>query len=190
VNYDRWLSMGEVCQDAQTASESRFKGPDLVVDAVFGTGLNRPLSPTAVEMLDAGFQMYPVVAIDCVSGQDMDSGRWLGAAEVKQPSAALTVTFHRMKLGHVLGESAASYDRIVVVDLGLKTINRGSVSVLQRPDGGFATISDVVKMTTKVGRPFAKDVSEHKYTHGHVLILSGPAGKSGAARLAARGRCG
>ncbi|MFN3847086.1 MAG: NAD(P)H-hydrate epimerase, partial [Paracoccaceae bacterium] len=108
VNYERWLGMGEVRVWADRYPYDPWAA-DVIVDALFGTGLSRPLP------FEAGFGgMLPecdlrdepcrpvVVALDLPSGLCSDSGRCLAGGDVLW--ADLTVSFHRCKLGHVLGE--------------------------------------------------------------------------------------
>ena len=185
VNYERWCGMGEV-RPPELAAESRFRGAALVIDALFGIGLTRPLDPLARDMLDAGFQMEHVVAIDVVSGFDADSGRWLGGNDDNGACAALTVTFHRKKIGHVIGDASFASRKLTVVDLAFSTIAGGRVSTLGRENDGYVLLQGVVQELLRVGQRFRK-FEGHKYTHGHALILSGPSGRGGAARLSARG---
>lgn len=112
------------------------------------------------------------VAIDIPSGICSDSGRDFGAMPTH-----LTVTFHRAKLGHFLSEGCENYggvngcNKVVVKDIGLgHRWSKGAVKLLDRPDGRLVKLA-----------------GDHKYTHGHALILSGGPGRTGAARLAARG---
>ena len=149
-----------------------FQEPlDLLVDAVFGLGLRRPFK--GVFSLVAQLRDVLVakggqtVAVDLPSGVCADSGRILGTAI----PADLTVTFHKMKIGHVLGAGAELCGKTVVADIGL--------------DSAAVENAAVVRQTQS---PLGLGKSQgHKYDHGHVLVLSGGVGKGGAARLAARG---
>ncbi len=156
ANAARWRAMGDIAPLGAPA-------PGLVVDALFGTGLARPLEGAAAEWAEAA--AGPVVTVDAPSGLCMDSGRPLGPAF----RAALTISFHREKLGHRLAEGPERCGALRVVDIGL-------------PAGGAAA---------RLGGPdaarLAKGGAGHKYGHGHALVLAGGPGKGGAARLAARG---
>ncbi len=146
-------------------------GAGLVVDALFGTGLTRPLGdPERAVLATFGRAGVPVVAVDIPSGLCADSGRVLGGWAMTP--AALTVTFHRAKPGHYLADGPGMCGALAVVGIGL-------------PD------PDPSGLTHLVGAPrpatLAKGQAAHKHGHGHVLVLSGGPGRTGAARLAARG---
>jgi len=143
----------------------------LVVDAVFGAGLSRPLSGQALETLaEAGRSGLPIVAIDVPSGLMEDTGEALGAV-----AAALTVTFFRKKPGHLLLPGRDLCGEVVVADIGI------TPSVLERlvPD----TFENDPKLwVSNLPRPVS---GGNKYTRGHALIFGGyPV--TGAARMAAR----
>ncbi len=139
---------------------------DLWVDALFGTGLTRPLEGApaqAAELLAhaRGRLGGRVVAVDIASGLCADSGRHLGPATYPE----LTVSFHRPKCGHYLGDGPVG--TLQVVDIGLRGAPADAAQLTQAHD-----------VPAKQGG--------HKYDHGHALILSGGPGRGGAARLAAR----
>lgn len=148
-------------------------GAGLIIDALFGTGLARPLEGTPKAIIDAAnAHPAPVLAVDMPSGVDADTGGVRGAAI----RAARTVTFFLRKPGHLLFPGRALCGFIDVVDIGisfdvLKEINPRTVE--NRPDVWAAGFR----------RP---GFSAHKYTRGHVAVVSGPRLKTGAARLAAR----
>lgn len=134
VNHDRWTTMGEVRSLTDAAMEGYAghpRGPQLAVDALFGTGLRRPfldLARVQMELNDwqaasKNGQVPRVVAVDLPSGLCADSGRYLGL-EGENPfdtsiMANLTVTFHRAKLGHVLADGPAACGKLVIKDIGL-----------------------------------------------------------------------
>ncbi len=153
-------------------------------DALFGTGLSRPLVGEIGAVLgemDDNWHWFidKGVAIDVPSGLCADSGRPLGPVM----PAALTVTFHRQKPGHLLGDGSRLCRKVVTVDIGLDAI------LPKPPPPGPRFIPRRAPGLSLVAPParIAKAASSHKYTHGHALILSGPATRTGAARLAARG---
>ncbi|WP_128516411.1 NAD(P)H-hydrate epimerase [Tabrizicola thermarum] len=180
VNYERWLGLGEV-GDLTRVPDGFFRNRAIVVDALFGIGLAREVQEDLVRplrdaWLDEDEPDGPrLVAIDIPSGVSSDTGGLL--ADI--PPMHLTVTFHCPKLGHFLGLGPRICGKLRVVDLGISEI-------LQRRDvmeTGFLR-----RVRLNAPRPeFRKRPEEHKYAHGHALILSGPSGRGGAARLAARG---
>ena len=150
----------------------------LVIDALFGAGLSRDLDGAAGAIVEAVTAAgIPVLAVDMPSGIDGDSGAVRGAAF----RAVETVTFVAMKPGHLLepGRSHCGWVYVAQIGAGEAAIAAGlaaSLPPLHRngPDlwgAGFPHLTN----------------ASHKYTRGHALVLSGPATKTGAARLAARG---
>lgn len=170
-NHDRWAAMGTVLP---LNAPDDPEGCDLIVDALFGTGLTRSLPGGLVGLLPerVGAGGPRIVAVDMPSGLCADSGRVIGATSVR---ADLTVSFHRMKLGHLLAEGPAQCGRVVVADIGLTG------------GGGAAVRSIGAPAPAKIDKAAPLGGAQHKYGHGHALVLSGPMGRSGAARLAARG---
>lgn len=171
ANYERWIATGLV-HSFVTLDFALPQDPALFVDAVFGTGLTRAFGPfpAVYEALAAQADRPRVVAVDVPSGMCSDSGFFLGAFRPER-FADLTVSFHSEKVGHRLGDAQALCGRVVVADIGL------------------SGASDPAAVTL-TGRPAAaglRKAASHKYGYGHALILSGPAGHTGAARLAARG---
>ncbi len=182
-NHDRWCGMGAVTplsERAFNASAQDNPKPTVVVDAVFGTGLTRgfeDLSGVRRMLFDwhAEAGAPQVVSVDIASGLCADSGRYLGRAG-QEPSdcmiaANLTVSFHRAKLGHVLADGPAASGHLVIKDIGL----------------GPAEADGSVRLARVAPGRLAKGAGGHKYGHGHAVVLSGSAGLTGAARLAARG---
>ncbi|ROU02377.1 NAD(P)H-hydrate dehydratase [Histidinibacterium lentulum] len=162
--------------------------PDLLVDALFGTGLTRAIPRPAAEASAAvrartGAGALRVLALDCVSGLDCDSGRLLLPEGVAREDieADLTVTFHAAKRGHYLGAPVTRAVRVVDIGLG-RTAGEGAALPepgllrLVGPDGRPGWLA--ARLPIAPGR--------HKYDRGHVLVLGGGPGKGGAARLAAR----
>lgn len=206
TNYDRWCALGAVLPLTDDAIDGYAEGnPNtaLAVDALFGTGLTRPFHALGRVQDELNYwqtgshhsDVPKVVAVDIPSGICADSGLYLGYTEENPLDlgimANLTVSFHRMKLGHVLHDGSAGSGKTVVKDIGLKSWPRPRVGQLPPPvgaDGGSSAVppSDVVHLVTDPSQSLKKH-SAHKFTHGHALILSGPSAKTGAARLAARG---
>jgi hydroxyethylthiazole kinase-like uncharacterized protein yjeF len=138
----------------------------LVIDALFGAGLSRDLDGPAAEML--GAIRVPLVAVDVPSGIDGATGAVRGFA----PHAALTVTFFRLKPGHLLLPARDLCGETVLADIGLPT------SVLP------AIAPRVFRNAPGLWCLPERGASGHKFSHGHVTVPGGAA-LPGAARLAA-----
>jgi hydroxyethylthiazole kinase-like uncharacterized protein yjeF len=162
ANYQRWREMGET--EPLDAALDADPGA-LLVDALFGTGLTRPLEGL---LRDLTAKPAPrEVAVDIPSGLCADSGRVLGAAM----RADLTVTFHAPKPGHYLADGPAQCGDLVTGDIGLS----------------HQVGDDVLRLCPALNPVgLRKSAGGHKYSHGHALVLTGAAGRTGAARLAAR----
>ena len=152
-------------------------GFDLVVDALFGAGLSRDLAGEARALIEAvAASGVPVLAVDVPSGIDGDTGAVRGVAL----RATETVTFVALKPGHLLQPGRDHCGRLHVAEIGT-----GPAALAQ----GLAAAGPALFRNgpevwgARFPRPGA---GGHKYTRGHALVLSGPATKTGAARLAAR----
>lgn len=183
ANYDRWAAMGQVRPWADLGAALREWGdarhPALWIDAVFGTGLSRAVTGEIAEGFRA-LSVWPAdlayaeggkwVAVDLPSGLDADTGQ-SHLTEDERIFYDLTVSFHRAKLGHHLNIGPDLCGDLVIADIGITTLCPEAVRLseprLSSLKGGLRRVT-------------------HKYSHGHALILGGPAGKTGAARLAAR----
>jgi len=159
------------CLPVATASVDAVARADLVVDAIFGAGLSRDLSPAVSDLLRAARK---IVAIDVPSGLDGATGGIRGYA----PQAELTVTFFRLKPAHLLYPGRALCGEVQLCDIGI-------------PD---SVLRQVAPKTWRNG-PWAwrlpqRQPDGHKYSAGDITILSGT--MTGAARLAsaAARRCG
>ena len=138
---------------------------ELVIDAVFGAGLARDVDGIVADTLRAARR---VVAVDVPSGLDGATGAVRGFA----PQAALTVTFFRLKPGHLLLPGRELCGETVLADIGLP----GGVLSQVRP-ACFANLPELWRL------PMPGPQS-HKYSRGHVTVVGG-ATMTGAARLAA-----
>ena len=142
--------------------------PGVLIDAIYGAGLTRPLQGAAAALAAAlNGHADRVVAVDVPSGLPGDTGRPLGPAI----AAGLTVTFHARKRAHVLEPGRGMCGEIVVVNIGLgdtpcETFENGPEAWLARfPWPG---------------------AQSHKHARGRLIVVSGDAWSTGAARLAAR----
>jgi NAD(P)H-hydrate epimerase len=144
---------------------------DLIVDAIFGTGLSRPLDAPAHEKVDAvNASGKPVLAIDVPSGLSADTGEVLGAAI----RATRTITFVGRKAGFHLAEAP---DYVGVVTFASLAIH-GEAYASAEPVAYLLTES----MLREILPPRAK--TSHKGSNGHVLIIGGGAAMGGAVCLA------
>jgi ADP-dependent NAD(P)H-hydrate dehydratase / NAD(P)H-hydrate epimerase len=154
-------------------------GPgDVIVDCLFGTGLSRPADGAAAKAIDrinawraAG---ATVLAADVPSGLAADTGQTVGPAV----RADATVTFGFLKRGLVLQPGAALAGDVHIADVG---IPRACLGVLSEPGVYELEAADVLE------RLPAREAHGHKGTYGHVLVVGGGPGHTGAAALAAIG---
>ncbi|MEX2279087.1 MAG: NAD(P)H-hydrate epimerase [Acidimicrobiia bacterium] len=147
---------------AKGVSRIASSEPHLVVDGVYGAG-SRPGVPP--EVAEWGLGGAPILALDLPSGLAADSGE-AGDGTLR---ADVTVAFHSLKPGHLLGDGPDHCGEVVVVDIGLE----GGV-----PAYRLAEASDAPRPT----RP--RD--SHKWSAGSVLVIGGAVGMTGAAVMAAR----
>lgn len=147
-------------------------GAALVIDAIFGAGLARPIEGIAAETIAAfGARDLPVVAIDVPSGIDGRTGEIRGVA----PKSLLTVTFFRRKPGHLLLPGRDHCGETLVAQIG---IDRAVLAEI----APRSLANDPEWWLDRFPWP-ASDM--HKYSRGHALIAGG-AVMTGAGRLAAR----
>lgn len=145
---------------------------DVVVDAILGTGttgLAKGLFGDAIELLNRSGK--PIVALDLPSGLNSDEGSIPGPSI----NAVLTVTFGLPKRGLILYPAASCAGRVVTVDIGLPR------QLLTDP---LLDVS-LVQADDLVGALPRRDPNAHKGTYGHVLVLAGSPGKTGAAAMCA-----
>jgi len=143
----------------------------LIVDAIFGTGLNsdvRGLQAEAITLINAS--VAPVFSVDIPSGVDGSTGRVCGLA-VK---ADLTATFDHAKIGHGSQPGAAYAGNLEVVDIGIPLTGRQDFS---------SNVHLVEGLDAQSLLP-DRSITGHKGQFGHLLVLAGSPGKTGAAALA------
>jgi hydroxyethylthiazole kinase-like uncharacterized protein yjeF len=180
--------------------------PDLMVDAVFGIGLSRAIPNDVVAAHRAvrhrrggsGARVQgarvQVVAIDCPSGLDADTGAARIPDEARThdgrlPMAAdLTLTFHRAKPGQFLGQGPALCGALQIVPLGLETdrIAPGDWRAHRARRLERTRLLDAGTGTPGRLRRALLGDARHKYERGHALVLAGGVGRGGAGRMAAR----
>lgn len=160
--------------------ESRGKPCYAVIDAIFGTGLARDVSGHFAAIIDIinrpdFAHNVPVVAIDIPSGMDSDSGRILG----KSVRANHTATFGCAKPGQIMHGGSAITGKLHIIDIGIPH------EVFRKtPIPTELITNDIAANWLKQLR---REKSSHKGTYGHLLILAGSIGKTGAAILSAKG---
>jgi hydroxyethylthiazole kinase-like uncharacterized protein yjeF len=180
----RLAALAEIAQMKGAAAEAAggWSGPvealtpdcvadaTLVIDALFGAGLSRPLGPEVVQTLQASEAAGAgLVAVDLPSGLNGDTG----AAPAFAPQAALTVTFHRKKPAHVLEPGRSLCGEVVVADIGLAD---------PPPDW---PLNENGPALWRAHFPWPK-TNAHKTERGRMVVVSGEAWSTGAARLCAR----
>ena len=141
--------------------------PDVVVDALFGTGFNGKPRQEAVEAIRYINDYGRVVAVDLPSGVDASTGEVAGPAV----RAAMTVTFHEPKVGLVVAPGRFHAGEVVVADIGLPRLGAG----LARVSSGI------------LERVPRRRQDDNKYSAGSVLVVGGSTGKTGAACLGGGG---
>lgn len=147
---------------------------DVVVDAIFGAGLARPIENEIAELVEALNESdLPVVAVDVPTGIDGTTGAVRGIAV----EAEATVTFFRLKPGHLLLPGRLYCGEISLADIGILS------SVLE----DIAPKAFANEPLLWLGDFPWPEAGGHKYGRGHAVVVSGPADATGAARLAARG---
>ncbi|MGE0736356.1 MAG: NAD(P)H-hydrate dehydratase [Alphaproteobacteria bacterium] len=166
ANARRWTGVLE------PMSERSLDGAGLIVDAMFGAGLARPLDGIAKTVVEAIIaRAIDCVAVDVPSGVAGDTGVVHGAA----PQAKLTVTFFRKKPAHLLLPGRSLCGEIVVADIGIPAQAIDAISP--------KTYENAPPLWHSVWR--RPDLLDHKYTRGHAIVAGGTR-MTGAARLAAR----
>ncbi|MGE0627463.1 MAG: NAD(P)H-hydrate dehydratase [Hyphomicrobiaceae bacterium] len=164
--------------------EANMAQADLIVDALLGAGLDRPLDGvikdwvTSVNALSGTTTGPCVLSVDVPTGLNGSTGEIAGGSGSGQViRATRTVTFFRGKPGHVLLPGRSYCGDVSVVDIGIpaETLQRiNPLCWINQPSlwcGAFPVASP----------------DAHKYRRGHAIVVSGPAEKTGAARLGARG---
>lgn len=145
---------------------------DVVIDALFGAGLSRDLSVDLISLIDRIHQAgLPILAVDMPSGIDGRTGKIRGGTF----AADLTVTFMALKPGQVLMPGRDHCGRIEIADIGI-------------PARFVAQYASPTKINgPEIWAGFAKPKSSaaHKYSHGALVVFSGSASHTGAARLSA-----
>jgi NAD(P)H-hydrate epimerase len=176
ANLDAWCGLGGELRTlgpdgGAAALSDAVANADVVVDALFGTGLDRAIDgwfADLVRTMNASRALR--LAVDLPSGLDADTGAALGVAVMAQ----VTVTFAHHKLGLLTPNGAGLAGRVHVVDIGVPGSLVGETAQVLEP-------SDLVRWITP------RAPGAHKTSAGHVVVIAGSAGKIGAPQLVAHG---
>lgn len=165
----RWCTVEVVAELPQGVLAERLARASVIVDGLFGTGLDRPVQGLAAEAVHQINQAgRPVLALDLPSGIHADTGTVMGSAV----RADRTATFGALKRGLQQAPGAVVAGEVTVHGLGAPLSDIGSAAQIESADVG------------RWIRPRPRDI--HKGTAGHVWVVGGEAGKAGAACLAGR----
>jgi hydroxyethylthiazole kinase-like uncharacterized protein yjeF len=146
-----------------------FGDAEVIAVGLFGAGLDRPLTGEALRLARASEKVASrIVAIDLPSGLSGDTGRPVGDAAFH---AGLTVTFNARKPAHALQPGRAYCGEVVVADIGL---GETSTSLFENTPELW------------LGKFPWPAVNAHKHSRGRLIVVSGEAWRTGAARLASR----
>jgi NAD(P)H-hydrate epimerase len=149
---------------------------DLVVDALFGTGLERPLEPPFSDLVEGLNELdVPVLAVDLPSGLTGSRSDLPGPHVVAQA----TVSFAAPKVAHVFPPARHAVGELVVTDLGIPPF---LVAEVEEAAGEL----HLLQAEEVAGWLPERDPESHKGDYGHVLVVAGSAGKAGAAVMTAR----
>jgi ADP-dependent NAD(P)H-hydrate dehydratase / NAD(P)H-hydrate epimerase len=177
ANYEALVGVGGAIRLADANLEEirvDLERADCVVDALFGTGLDRAITglfAACVELVNQSRKR--VVSVDVPSGLNSDTGETLGTAV----RASCTVTFALPKLGLLTPHGAELSGDLRVVDLGIPSVLTGDLAHSAR----LLEEKDVARAMSP------RKAGAHKGTAGHVVVFAGSKGRTGAALLSARG---
>ena len=175
-NLDIALQMGisiyEIVENI-SCLEKLLSVSDVIVDALLGTGLKQEVKAFSRGIIAAvNFSELPVISLDIPSGIDSTTGFPLGTAI----EADMTVTFCLPKLGTILYPGADYSGELILADIG------APYELLRNEEikTNIVTKESISKMF------LPRDANSHKGTYGHLLVVAGSAGKSGAAVMTAQ----
>jgi NAD(P)H-hydrate epimerase len=178
ANLEVWLKMGGELKEIRNEEElwsikEELQHFDLIVDALLGTGLKdevKGILKEAIQLINALGK--PVIAIDIPSGIDATTGKVLGVA-VK---ATLTVTFGLPKIGELIHPGLEYTGELYVVDISIPQVLVEDMDLKH-------TLLEPLELDLSPLKP--RPLDTHKLTYGHLLVIAGSVGKTGAAAMAA-----
>jgi ADP-dependent NAD(P)H-hydrate dehydratase / NAD(P)H-hydrate epimerase len=175
LNMNLYASLsGEIVEltDGSENLEIILKHADIIVDAIFGTGLSKPvggMEKIVIEAINASGK--PVVAVDIPSGIDGNTGNVLGSAV----RADHTFTYAYPKLGQIMGPGSERAGRLTVIDISIPPF-------IEEKVGYDAEVTDGEMLRGFLKR---RGRTAHKGSFGHTVVIAGSPGKTGAAHMAA-----
>ena len=176
----RFVQTGSDDDALRTVEECLSQSVDVVVDALFGTGLSRPLEGIYRDVVqrvnalrESGMRNPLVVSIDIPSGLNSENAQLIGATV----NANITITMTAPKLANVLAPASNHNGRLIVADIGSP-----SQLLAETNSNLFLTDENDAKRWLVATR-YTPD--SYKNTHGHALIVAGSRGFTGAAALCA-----
>ena len=149
--------------------ELDLEGADVIIDGIFGTGFKPPVKGYREEVIKLINQSgKPVVAVDIPSGLSTDTGEILG----EFVKAETTITFAYPKLAHILFPASKYCGDVYIVDISIfeKAVEEIKREILTEKN---------IKLPTR-------DRDSHKYSYGHMLVIGGSQGKTGAVIMSAK----
>jgi ADP-dependent NAD(P)H-hydrate dehydratase / NAD(P)H-hydrate epimerase len=159
--------------DSAVSYLNKIEAPDVIVDALFGTGLSKPIGADfrpIVDWINKASSRAFVAAVDIPSGIQADSFQIPGPAV----RAHLTVTFSALKLAHIMPPAADLAGKVVLAAIGSPPV------LFDNPEYRMNLIDpEQVRKCLPL-----RDRDSHKGTYGHVFVVAGSRGKSGAALMA------
>ena len=167
---DAFKALNEYGEKIKKISSFRIKKNALILDAIFGIGLSRNIKGKLKEIFDQiNKSNNCVVSVDIPSGVCSNTGKILGSA-IK---ADFTITFHRKKIGHILGLGKKFSGRIKVMDIGFSQKKMNTQCLKNSPNLWIRYF------------PWKK-TSDHKYSRGRAVVYGGQKEFTGAAILSAQ----
>ncbi|MEK9628560.1 MAG: NAD(P)H-hydrate dehydratase [Nitrospinota bacterium] len=173
------INIEEITPDNINKFDHKLRHTDIIVDAVFGTGLSKPATgfmETVINKINQ-FEKF-TIAVDINSGIDSDSGRLIGP----HVNSDLTFALASLKKSHLLHPAAGTTKKVDLLDIGIPENHGQEIKVHQLEEEDIKNIFQPRKQDS------------HKGDYGHVLVLAGSTGKTGAAGLTAlaalRSGCG